>query len=194
MAPTKKNSRRKKNPQRVTVHLDEKPRKKNLPRTAFKKGNTVGFKPGSSPCPGGKPKSGEKRLLSKALNVFMSDRAPDEVGKSLGLPVNEGAAGYHYSWAQCLAKRILNLAVRGEAWAVSEISRLTEPVQSRFAFGGLDSEDAGAMEMPPIFELVMVTSDGNGRVSKESLTAHPDLAVKTIEGQTSKPALSASED
>ena len=184
-------SKPKKKPQKIVVHLDEKPRQKNLPRTAFKKGNTVGFKPGQSGSPGGKPKSGERRLLSKALNIFMSDRAPDEVGKSLGLPVNEGTKGYHYSWAQCLAKRILNLAVRGEPWAVSEISRLTEPVQSRFAFGGLDSEDAGAMETPPIFELVMVTSDGDGRISKESLTAHPDLAAKTIEGQTSKPALSA---
>lgn len=187
-------SKPKKKPQKVVVHLEKKPRAKRLPRTAFKKGNTAGFKPGQSGSPGGKPKSGEKRLLSKALNIFLSDRAPDEVGKSLGLSVNEGTTGYHYSWAQCLAKRILNLAVRGEAWAVSEISRLTEPVQSRFTLGGFDNE--GAEETPPLFELVMVTSDGDGRISKESLTAHPDLdlAVKTIEGQTSKPVLPAPED
>ena len=181
----------KKKPKKVIVHLDEKPRKKKLPRTAFKKGNTMGFKPGQSGSPGGKPKSGEKRLLSKALNVFLSDRAPDDAGKAVGLPVNEGTTGYHYSWAQILAKRILNLAVRGEPWAVSEISRLTEPVHSRLTLGGFDNEDGE--ERGKILEVVMVTSDGDGHISEESLRAFPELAAKTIEGE-SRPALPCPED
>lgn len=112
----------------------------------------------------------------------MSDRAPDDAGKAVGLPVNEGTTGYHYSWAQILAKRILNLAVRGEPWAVSEISRLTEPVQSRLSLGGFDNEDGE--ERGKILEVVMVTSDGDGHISQESLASFPELAAKTIEGQS----------
>ena len=185
---TKKTAKKK--PKKVVVHLDEKPRKKTIPKTAYTRDNPSAFawKPGESGNSAGK-KRNETRLVSKALNVFLSDRAPDEVGRTVGLPINEGKTGYHYSWAQCLAKRILNLALRGEAWAVSEISRLTEPVHARFMLGGFDSE--GTEETSQVLELVMVTSDGDGHISKESLAAFPDLAAKTIQGQ---PALPAPED
>jgi hypothetical protein len=186
-------SKRKTTPARVVVDLKEaKPRKKKLPRTAFQKGNTMGFQKGVCPSPGGKP-HGERRLLSKALNVFLSDRAPEEGAKQLGLPPNPpGSTRYIYSWAQILAKRILNLAVKGEAWAVSEVSRLTEPVHARIGFGGFYDEE-GTGEAPPAFELVMVSSDGEGHISKESLATFPELAGNTIEGHTA-PALPAPED
>jgi hypothetical protein len=179
---------KKKKPSKVIVHLDKKkPRAKRLPRTAFKKGNTQGFHPGQSGSPGGKPKSGEKRLLSKAMNIFLSDRAPDEAGKAVGLPPNPpSSTSYIYSWAQILAKRILNLAVRGEAWAVSEISRLTEPVHSRLTLGGFDSE--GTEETAPVMRLAFIRSDGNGGVCAEDLASFPELAVKTIEGEAAKPS------
>jgi hypothetical protein len=61
-----------------------------------------------------------------------------------------------------------------------------ESVQSRLRLGGFDNEDGG--ERGKLFEVVMVTSDGDGRISEESLRAFPDLAAKTIEGE-SRPAL-----
>ena len=167
--------------------VETRVRKKNLPRTVFKKGNTSGFKPGVSGSPGGKPKSGESRLLSKALNIFLNDRAPDEAGKTVGLPPNPpGSNSYHYSWAQILAKRILNLAVRGEAWAVSEISRLTEPVHARLGVLGFDSEDGE--QSSAVIQLEFVNSDGDGRPCAEFLEAHPD---HVIDGKASR-ALPAS--
>ena len=188
-------SKPKKKPKKVIVHLDKKkPRKKKLPRTVFKKGNTMGFKPGQSGSPGGKPKSGEKRLLSKALNIFLSDRAPDEAGRSIGLPPNPpGSTSYIYSWAQILAKRILNLAVRGEAWAVSEISRLTEPVHSRSMLYGFDTEE-GSTEAPPLMTIAFIDANGDGYPSKESLRAFPDVS-KVIEGnKAARRALPVSTD
>jgi hypothetical protein len=175
---------------KVVVSLEAKPRKKTVPKTAYTKDNPspFAFKPGESGNSAGK-KRNETRLLSKALNVFLSDHAPDDLAKAMGLPPNTAdGAHYRYSHAQCLAKRILNLALRGESWAVSEISRLTEPVNARLGVFGFDGE--GEEARSPIFELVMVSADGDGRISKESLAAFPELAAKTIEGQ-SMPALAA---
>jgi hypothetical protein len=186
-------STKKKTPKRIVVDLcAKKLRKKRLPKTAFKKGGpNPGFKPGQSGSPGSKPKSGERRLLSKALNVFLSDHAPDELGKTLGLPPNPpGSTRFIYSWAQCLAKRVLNLAVKGEPWAVAQVSQLTEPIHSRLMFGGFDGEDE---EARPMTTIAFIRSDGNGHVCQDDLCSFPDLAVKTIEGQTT-PALPAPED
>ncbi len=187
----KPKSKTKPKPKIGDLPIETRVRKKNLPRTVFQKGNAVGFKPGQSGSPGGKPKSGEKRLLSKALNIFLNDRAPDEAGKTVGLPVNPpGSSSYHYSWAQILAKRILNLAVQGEAWAVSEISRLTEPVHSRLGVLGFDSEDGE--QSSAVIQLEFVTSDGDGRPCAEFLEAHPD---HVIDGKArGSPALPASTD
>jgi hypothetical protein len=110
------------------------------------------------------------------------------------LPVNEGTHGYHYSWAQILAKRILNLAVRGEAWAVSEISRLTEPVHSRLMGGGFDNGDGA--QSGEVIRVEFVGSDGSGRPCREFLEAHHDFVVdgETIEGEVAKPALPSSSE
>ena len=75
---------------------------------------------------------------------------------------------------------------------MSEISRLTAPVHSRAMFGEFDSE-GGESEYKSVMRVVFVFSDGDGRISQESLLAFPDLAAKTIEGQ-STPALPAPED
>ncbi len=49
-------------------------------------------------------------------------------------------------------------------------SSLTEPVHSRLTLG-FDNEDGG--ERGKIFEVVMVSSDGDGRMSEESPLAFP---------------------
>ena len=45
--------------------------------------------------------------MSKALRVQLNNRAPDRVCEHLGLK-------NHASWAQCLAQRLLRVAVSGE--------------------------------------------------------------------------------
>ncbi len=188
---TAKKRQPKKAPKRIVVDLcAKKLRKKKLPRTAFKKGEpNPGFKPGQSGSPGSKPKSGERRLLSKAMNVFLSDHCPDEVAKSVGLPPNPpDSTRYIYSWAQILAKRVLNFAIKGEPWAVAQVSQLTEPVRTRPMYG-FDSEE-GTAEAPPIFQLVFVDSNGEGSPCTEFLEAHPDY----IEGKAARRALPAPMD
>ncbi len=181
---------KKKAVKKVVVNLDAKPRKKTVPKTAYTKENPspFAFKPGESGNSAGK-KLNETRLLSKALTVFLSDHCSDELAKAVGLPPNTAdGKGYRYSTAQALARRVLNLALRGEPWAVAEIVRLTEPVNARLGVFGFSGE--GEEERSPIMELVMVSADGDGRISKESLAAFPELAAKTIEGQA-MPALAA---
>jgi hypothetical protein len=46
----------------------------------------------------------------------------------------------------------------------------------RVTLGGFDSEDGE--ERCKLFEVVMVTSDGDGRISEESLRTFPDLAER----------------
>ncbi|HEV2484115.1 MAG TPA: hypothetical protein VGT08_01170 [Terracidiphilus sp.] len=181
---------RRKKPDKVVVHLGDKARKKVVPRTAYTKEHPspYAFKPGESGNSAGKKKS-ETRLLSKALNAYLSDRAPEEVAKSLGLPPNAPGEHYNYSWALCLGRRILNKAMLAEPWAVDAIIKLTEPVHTR-----LDLGFGGESDSSQIMEVVFVESDGDGRISKKALAAFPDLAAKTIEGQPSHSALPAPED
>jgi hypothetical protein len=174
-------SKPKKTPKRIVVDLTKKPRKRTVPNTAYSKDNPSPFawKPGESGNSAGK-KRNETRLLSRACNVYLADRAPSEVSKALGLPSTA-------SWAQCLARRLMNLAVRGEQWAYDQLARLTEPMRARLDVYGnsFDSEDA---ETPPLMRIAFIRSDGNGNVCQDDLTAFPDLA-KTIEGEVAKPAL-----
>ena len=83
-----------------------KPRKKNPPRTAFKRGepNPHAFQPGSgSPNPGGKPRPELDKILSRALRERLNTRAPDATCASCQVP-------HHSSWAQCLAAIIVRKA------------------------------------------------------------------------------------
>jgi hypothetical protein len=133
------------------------PRKKNPPRTSFKKGgpNPHAFVAGNgSPNPGGKPKSSEARLLSKALFATLSNRAPNEVATGFGLKPGS-------SWAQCIAQRLVVMAVRGDLAAVVEIRTATEGTRSHASMAFTD-DDGNPQETPPLILIEFVQSDGNG--------------------------------
>jgi hypothetical protein len=137
-----------KKPAQIVVNVDvdvTKKRKKNPPRTAFRKGapNPHAFSKGQSGCPGGKPKNVDQ-LLSRSLRVALCDRAPNEMAEGFHLP--HGA-----SWAQCIARRILIMAVRGDLEAVKLIHAATEGTNSKIS---IDFPDAA--NVPPLFELVFV--------------------------------------
>lgn len=159
-------------------------RKRKLPRTAFKKGNTMGFKAGEgSPNPGGKPKADRDRLIGKSVIRYLQDHAPDDACKAHGLPP-------HSSWGQILAKRLIRFALNGEQWAYSEILALSEVKHARLdVFGGFDSEVGE--QNGKTFRLEFVSSNGDGRPCAEFLARHPEFAAdgKTIEGEAARPTL-----
>ncbi len=135
------------------VAIEPARRKKNPPRTAFKKGgpNPHAFVAGNgSPNPGGKPRLVD-HLLSKSLRVALCDRAPDEVAKSFNLP--SGA-----SWAQCIARKLIYMAVRGDLQACREIREATEGTRLH---ADLTFPDPSAA--PPVISVVFLDSDGDGR-------------------------------
>jgi hypothetical protein len=138
------------------VRIESKKRKHGAPRNAFKKGNTLGFQPGAgSPNPGGKPHHADA-LLSRSLRVILADHAPDDVCKAMGLPT-------HASWSQCIARKLIYMAVRGDLQAIGEIRSLTES-----AHVALDLDFPGGM-MIPVPPIVFLQSDGNGRLSPADL-------------------------
>ena len=159
-------------PAPIVVGVDaKKKRKKNPPRTAFKKGgpNPHAFQPGESGNPGGcKPKT--DHLISRALRVALADRAPDAATEAVNLA--KGA-----SWAQVLARRLIHLAVRGDLTAMREIREATEGVHGTLGVYGLGTPE-GFNEPPPLFEIVFVESDGAG---------HP--AARVIDAASDSPAL-----
>jgi hypothetical protein len=138
---------KKKAPPKIAgVAVASKPRKKNPPRTAFRKGgpNPHAFVAGTgSPNPGGKVKS-DTRLISKALLVALANRAPDEAAKALNLPKGS-------SWAQCLGQRLIHMALRGDLAAMDQIRQFTE---GNRIHASVDFQDPGAA--PPIIEIVFV--------------------------------------
>jgi hypothetical protein len=172
----------KKKPQRVTVNLSGKPRKKTVPKTAYSKEHLSPFawKPGECGHYAGGRQHSETRLLSKSMNVYLADKAPEEVSRGCGLPANGPKGSLNYSWAQCLARRILVAAIKLEPWAIDQVVRLTEPQRARLDVfgGGLSGE---AEDAPPLIQLVWVESDGDG---------HPKY--NTIDGMP--PALPAATD
>jgi hypothetical protein len=145
-------------------------RKKNPPRTAFKKGepNPHQFVAGNgSPNPGGKPKCDRDRLIGKALHVYLQDRVPDDVCRSHGLPT-------HSSYGQLLAKRLIRYALQGEQWAYSEIIALTEVKRAGLSvLGNIDSEN----EDRSLITIEFVSANGDGRPCAEFMEAHPDFAA-----------------
>lgn len=141
---------------KTRIEMVNKPRKKNPPRTAFKKGeeNPHAFKPGESGNPGGKPK--EHRLLSKALRMHLANRAPDSVCEALNLP-------HHSSWAQCVGMRLIRLAITSiDTNAIRAVHEISEGSRSRLEI--VDESDACF----PSMEIVFVESDGNGRPHRYS--------------------------
>jgi hypothetical protein len=159
----------------IVVNVDTtKKRTKTLARTAYSKENPSphAFKPGESGNPGGKPRNVDQ-LLSKTLRVALCDRAPDEVAEGFHLP--RGA-----SWAQCLTRRLLIMAVRGDLQAMREIREATEGLK---VHASLDVPDPNIP--PPLFELVFIESNGDGRpasgitIEAESATPPPALPAAT---------------
>jgi hypothetical protein len=137
--------------QKIKLEIEPKARKKNPPRTAFKKGepNPHAFRPGVSPCPGGKPKSQEQRLLSHTLRIQLAWRAPDKVARALGLP--RGA-----SWSMVLAQSLLRRATAGDLQAAQLIVTTTEGTKSRIDF--FAESDVPRNQVTVVFE----ESDGDG--------------------------------
>jgi hypothetical protein len=149
------------------IAIESKKRKRNPPRTAFKKGgpNPHAFVAGNgSPNPGGKPRTSD-HLLSKSLRVALADHAPDEVCKAMNLPP-------HSSWSQCLARKLIYMAIRGDLASIAEIRTCTEG--SRIS-ADLSFQDPAAA--PPIFELVFLESDGQGR-PKHTIIDAPTLPAE----------------
>jgi len=73
----------------------------------------------------------------------------------------------------------LNLAVKGEPWAVAQVSQLTEPVRTRPMYGGFDSEEE-TRERLSRPRIVLIRSDGAGHICEED--------VKLFELQNKFPA------
>jgi len=137
----------------IVVNVDvAKKRKKKLARTTYSKENPSphAFRPGESGNPGGKPRLVDQ-LLSKTLRVALCDRAPDAVCETLNLPL-------HASWAQCVARRLIYSAVKGDLQAIREIREATEGTR---VHASLDLPDPNTAL--PVFELVFIEANGDGR-------------------------------
>lgn len=120
----------------LTIAPTVRQRKKNPPKTAFKKGgpNPHAFQKGVSGNPGGKSRSHEDRLVTNALRVRAAFRAPDRIAKALGLP--RGA-----SWAQCLAQSLLQRAISGDNEASRLVlERVDGPAKQSLELSGADGE------------------------------------------------------
>lgn len=139
----------------VRVEVVEKKRKSSANATSFKKGNPYRFRPADPRIsPGGKVKARGGELLSKALRVTLSDRAPSLVCQALNLPS-------HSSVAMCLAKRLEYMAVQGNLEALKMIHEFTEGSRSRLdVFGLYDMPNPDTV--PPLLTVVFEESDGNG--------------------------------
>ena len=142
----------------VTVEIVQKPRtKRGAPKNAFQKGNQLGFKPGAgSPNPGGKPRHHEARISKYLLREF-ADRAPDNLCKQLQLPTRS-------SWGRCLARRLMFQALGGDVTAYRELLAWTEAKGRLNLFDDdFAPRDPNAPLPPPLFEVVFVESNGDGR-------------------------------
>lgn len=120
-------------------------RKRTVPKSAFKKGepNPHQFKPGESGRTRAKKPNvpDDRRLVSRALRVQLPSRAPDDVCRSLHMPLRS-------SWAQCLAKSLMIAALRGDVSAVREIYQMTEGSRFKFNVEGFASGDEGTEGLP----------------------------------------------
>lgn len=151
----------------TVVEVAKKPRRKNPPRTAFKKGENNGhqWQPGQSGNPTGKHRASDNRM-SKKLLIDLGSRAPDEICHRLSMPTRS-------SWGQCLSRRLLLLAMAGDLMAFRELREWTEG--SRVDLHGFGTFDHDAPDVPPLLEIVFV--DGFDGRPKEPVTieATPEL-------------------
>ena len=134
-------------------------RKKNPPRTAFKKDNPHRFKPGASGNPSGKS-ANDLKLVTRSLREQLNVRAPDAVAKGVG-------AGRGASWAQCIACALLRGAVAGDTQASRLLIEMTEgKAPTALTIGGMDGEPLfGALNADrPTLHVHFAESDGDGRL------------------------------
>jgi hypothetical protein len=132
------------------VTIAPKRKKQGANRTSYSKArpSSHAFQPGESGNVGGKAHHADA-LLSRSLRVILANRAPNEVADAFKLP--HGA-----SWSQCIASKLIFLAVRGDLQAIAEIRNFTETskMSMDLDFSG------GAMGVIP--EIVFLESNGAG--------------------------------
>ncbi len=118
-------------------------RKKVVPRSAFTAGeHGVGakhrFKPGHKPNTPGRGKN-PTRLISRALKVQLQNRAPSDVARAAGLPINA-------SNAQVIAANLISIASRDKdaigVGAARVIFEMVEPKKALY----LDDDDGEPLE------------------------------------------------
>jgi hypothetical protein len=158
---------------KFAVELISPPRKKSVPRSAFKKGERTPHQwtPGTSGNPSGRAKS-DTRLLSRGLRAALPCRAPAAFCRSVGLPPTS-------SWSQVIVESLLRAGAKGDIAAIREIREATEGSRSRV---DLVSNETDAP--PRLIEVVFVESDGDGRPRRyssieENLTPYPLGAVSS---------------
>lgn len=118
-------------------------RKKVVPRSAFTSGeNGIGaeyrFKPGHKPSTPGKGKN-PTRLISRALKIQLQNRAPSDVARAAGLPLNA-------SNAMCIAANLIAIAMTDrDAVGVGAARCIFDMVEPKKAVY-LDDEDGEPLE------------------------------------------------
>ena len=159
------------------------PRKKNPPKTAYKKGepNPHAFKPGQSGNPTGKSPLAE-HLLSKNVLIALNNRCPDAIAERLELPKGS-------SWSQALAAFLLRRAFDGDHWeaAISLIARLTEGNQNSAMQDEFEqmrrAMAAGGGGSGPRMLISFLESDGAGGLSEESKRHIAEVEAKIERGE-----------
>lgn len=118
-------------------------RKKVVPHSAFTPGNDgrgaeYRFKPGHKACTPGKAKN-PLRLISRALKTQLQNRAPSDLARAAGLPLNA-------SNAQVIAANLIAIASTDrDAVGVGAARAIFDMVEPKKA-GYLDDEDVEPME------------------------------------------------
>jgi len=135
-------------------------KKRTANSTSFKPGNQYRFSEGTSGNVGGKPK--EHRLLSKSLRAMLSDPAPMAVAEAFGL-------GRNASWSQCIAARLVRQAVSGDLDAARLIGVISEGAHPRARLFDDEPIDYNAPLPAPLYQIVFVESDGQGRPKQPPL-------------------------
>jgi hypothetical protein len=165
--------------QEIVVSTAKPQRKKTVPKSAFKKDNTLGFKKGESGRTRKKADTppDDIRLVSRALRVSLGHRAPNERALAVGLPM--GA-----SWAQIIAQALLLKASEGDVQAAREVAERSEGGR---AFGiGIQIGDAGepGSESTPLLNVVFVSSDLRQLAEDSGLyRPAPEQEPPTLEGK-----------
>jgi Family of unknown function (DUF5681) len=132
-------------------------KKKVVPRSAYKKGESHPhqFQPGQSGNPSGKARDAT-RLISRHLRAALPCRCPDAVAKGLELPLGS-------SWAQAVSMALLRASVSGDISAIRELREYTEGSRQRLQF----EDEFGEPLARPLLNVHFVQSNGQGGIGPE---------------------------